>query len=188
MKSALGIVGSARRNGNTQLLVAKILAGAQEAGASTDMIQLSELKIQECNGCLACWKGKPCSKKDDMQGVYARIIASDLLVFGTPVYWYGPTALMKAVVDRFVFFNCEENRAKIRGKTALLAIPFEEEDLETAALVTAFFEKSLAYLEMKLAGQVLVPGLVAKGEISKRPETLAAAFELGRKTAQTLEG
>jgi multimeric flavodoxin WrbA len=186
MKKILGIVGSPRRKGNTELLVSRILVGAQDAGATTDMLLLKDLTIRECDGCHVCWKGKPCSKHDDMKEVYQKIIESDLLIFGTPVYWYGPTALMKALIDRFVYFGASENRAKIKGKSAILAVPFEEKDLETAALLIAFFEKSLTYLEMKLAGQVIVPGVSQKGDILKYEERLAEGYELGKRTVMAL--
>ena len=128
MKKILGIMGSPRMNGNTHILVNKILKGAEDNGASTEIIFLKDMDIKECDGCHTCWKGKDCSKKDDMNNIYPKIIDSDVIVFGTPVYWYGPTALMKAFIDRFVYFNCEENRAKIRGKLAAVAVPFEEEN------------------------------------------------------------
>lgn len=183
MKRVLGVVGSPRRNGNTHILVSKVLEGAEKECASTHMLFLRDLSIQECDGCHTCWKGKECSKKDDMCNIYPTIIESDIFVLGTPVYWYGPTALMKGFIDRFVYFNCPENRAKIRGKLAVIAVPFEEESLETAALVEAFFEKSLEYLEMNLVGKILVPGVGEKGDILKKAERLLEGFELGRRLA-----
>ena len=183
MKNVIGFVGSPRKKGNTHLLVAKILEGAQAAGAATEIVFLNDLTIRECDGCLACWKGKPCPKQDDMNGLYPKIAASDAVVFGTPVYWYGPTALMKGLVDRFVYFNCPENRAKIKNKPAILAVPYEEEDLQTADLVVAFFEKSLAYLEMNLLGQVVVAGVTKKGDVLHKPARLAEGYELGRQAA-----
>jgi multimeric flavodoxin WrbA len=184
MKTTLGIMGSPRRNGNTHILLSKILEGAEAEGAKGDILFLDDLAIQECNGCHACWEGKECSKDDDMNRIYPRIIKSDGIVFGTPVYWYGPTALMKCFIDRFVYFNCPENREKIRTKPVALAIPFEEEDPETAALLKAFFEKSLGYLEMSLIGTILVPGVTRKGEIIKKREKLQEAYELGKKLAR----
>ena len=56
-----------------------------------------------------------------MAEVLPRLAESDALIFGTPVYWYGPTALMKAFLDRFVYFNCPQNRPQMRGKGAVLA-------------------------------------------------------------------
>lgn len=176
----LGIVGSPRRNGNTHVLVSRILEGAKFEGATTDILLLNDLHIRECDGCHTCWKSKPCSKKDDMNDIYSKIIGSDVLVFGTPVYWYGPTALMKGFIDRFVYFNCPQNRAKIKNKSAIIAIPFEEENPETAKLVITFFKKIFEYLEINLFGQVIVPGVTRKGEIKKKTEFLEEGYKLGR--------
>jgi multimeric flavodoxin WrbA len=179
MKKILGIVGSPRRRGNTHLLVERILEGAQAAGAQTEQILLGDLSVRECIGCHACWSGKPCGRDDDMNGLYPKIASADAFVFGTPVYWYGPTALMKCFIDRFVYFNCPSNREKIRGKSAAVAVPFEEENPETAELVMRFFEKSLSYLEMDLVGSVIVPGMARKGQILDQPECLKEGYELG---------
>jgi len=184
MKKILGVMGSPRRNGNTHILVSKILEGAEAEGAVGDILFLADVVIRECDGCHACWRGKECSKDDDMNRLYPKIIASEGIVFGTPVYWYGPTALMKGFIDRFVYFNCPEHREKIRGKPAVLAVPFEEEDHETAALLKAFFEKSLQYLEMNLIGTILVPGVSQKGEIVDKMDLLEEAYELGRRLAR----
>jgi multimeric flavodoxin WrbA len=188
MTKILGVVGSPRRNGNTHILVSRILDGARAEGAIGDIIFLNDLQIRECDGCHACWEGKPCSKNDDMSTLYPTIIESDAIIFGTPVYWYGPTALMKGFIDRFVYFNCPEQRAKITGKSAVLAIPFEEENPETAALLIAFFEKSLQYLQMNLIGTIIVPGVSRRGEILEKPDHLADAYELGRKVAKNIPG
>lgn len=179
----LGVVGSPRRNGNTHILVSRVLDGAGEAGARTDLVFLGDLTIGECDGCHACWRGKSCSKRDDMNDLYTRIGKSDAIVFGTPVYWYGPTALMKAFLDRFVYFNCPEYHEKIRGKSAILAVPFEDNDPETAAPLVEMFEKSFKYLELHLAGTLLAPGVGEKGDILRKAEVLERAFELGKKVA-----
>ncbi len=185
MPKVLGIMGSPRKNGNTHVLVDKILQGARDAGAETEMLLLADMTIRECDGCLACWKGRDCSKADDMNVAYPKLAASDVIVFGTPVYWYGPTALMKALLDRFVYFNCPENRPKIKGKPGIVAVPFEEDNPETGELVLALFRKSLAYLEMTPAGEVMVPGVGRKGDILANKEALQRAYELGRQCIQS---
>lgn len=119
-----------------------------------------------------------------MNNIYPKIIQSDVIIFGTPVYWYGPTALMKCFIDRFVYFNCLKNRSKIRGKKAIIAIPFEEESLKTATLLVKFFEKSLRYLEMNIAGKILVPGVSRRGDIYKKEDRLAEGYKLGRRLAK----
>ena len=183
MKKILAVVGSPRRNGNTHILVSKITEGAKEKGALVDELFLGDLTIRECDGCHVCWEGKDCNKNDDMLAVYPKIIQSDVIIFGTPVYWYGPTALMKAFIDRFVYFNCPENREKIRGKSAIIAVPFEEKDPEMAKPVVEFFQKCLDYLQVNLVDKIIVPGVSAKGEIRRNAELLQEAYELGRSLA-----
>ena len=89
-KRLLGVVGSPRRNSNTHILVSKILEGAL-----CDILILNDLHIWECDGCHTCWKGSSCSKSDDMNAIYPKLIDSEVIIFGTPFYWYGPMALMK---------------------------------------------------------------------------------------------
>lgn len=181
MAHILAIIGSPRKGGNTEILISQIAEGAASAGAQVETIHLGGLHICECDGCHACWRGRPCSKDDDMRALYEKIAASDVIVFGTPVYWYGPTALMKALVDRFVYFNCEANRPLVRGKRAALAVVLEETHEETWRPVVEFFEKSLAYLEMNLAGTIVAPGVGEKGAIRRESQRLEEARLLGRR-------
>jgi len=183
MKQILGIVGSPRINGNTHVLVSKILESAEKWDANGDIVFLNDLDIKECDGCHSCWKGNDCSKCDDMNNLYPKIIESDIIIFGTPVYWYGPTALMKAFLDRFMYFNCPENREKIRGKKAILAVPFEEDSIETAEPLIKMFEKSFEYLEMVLIEKIIVPGVGKKGEVLEKQEILESCYELGKNLA-----
>jgi multimeric flavodoxin WrbA len=187
MKKILAIIGSPRKGGNTDLLVQKVAEGAISKGAKVETMHLGEMNIRECDGCHVCWQGKPCPKRDDMLDTYKKITESDAIVFGTPVYWYGPTALMKALIDRLVYFNCPENRAKIRGKQAAIVVPFEEESSETARPVVEFFEKCLNYIEMNLAGAIIVGGVSDRGDVLKKTERLSEAFELGKKLSEISE-
>jgi multimeric flavodoxin WrbA len=179
MKKILAVMGSPRKGGNTDLLVGKMAEGAVSKGAKVETLYLGKLNIRECDGCHLCWQGKRCPKRDDMLAIYDKITECNAIIFGTPVYWYGPTALMKALIDRLVYFNCPENRAKIRGKSAALAIPFEEENPDTARPVVEFFEKCLKYLEINLAGAVIAGGLSDKGDVLKKPQFLEEAYKLG---------
>jgi len=183
MPGVLGIVGSPRRGGNTDLLVSRVLEGAASAGAVTETLFLADLQIRECDGCHACWQGRKCPKPDDMGDIYPRIIAADAIVFGTPVYWYGPTGLMKLLIDRFVYFNCPENRVKIAGKRVAVVVPFEDTDAETVRPLLEFFEKSFAYLELTLAGRLIVPGVTIKGEVKRNNDIMHEALELGTRLA-----
>lgn len=180
-KKILGVMGSPRKKGNTHILVSNILEAAENNGAFTEMIFLGNKLIEECNGCLICWKDKECPKADDMLEFYPKIIESDVIIFGTPVYWYGPTAIMKSFLDRFVYFNCPDNRLKIKGKGAVLVIPFEEETPATAELVVEIFKRSFDYLEMNLIESIVVPGVSKRGDVLKKKESLKKCRELGKR-------
>ena len=91
---------------------------------------------------------------------------------------------MKCFIDRFVYFNCPENRAKIRGKSAVLVIPFEEDNIRTADLLIKFFVKSLGYLEMKILRKILCPGVSARGDILKKEEILRQGYQLGKRISK----
>lgn len=187
MKKLLGVMGSPRKKGNTHILISKILEGAKSEGVAGEILFLDDLTIRECDGCHRCWQGKGCNKNDDMNNIYPKIMESSGIVFGTPVYWYGPTALMKGFIDRFVYFNCPENRKMIKGKPAVLAVPCEEADPAAAALVKAMFEKSLRYLEMDLIGTIIVPGVTKRGEIIKKQAPLEEAYNLGIRLARSVK-
>jgi len=181
----LGIVGSPRRGGNTHTLVSRVLEGAEDGGATTDLVLLEEVTVNECDGCHACWTEGECTQGDDMNALYPRLAEADVIVFGTPVYWYGPTALMKAFLDRFVFFNCPEHRPQVRGTRAALVVPFEEPDERTAELVVAMFDRSFAYLEVERAGLLLAPGVTRRGEVREHDALMAKAYDLGRNLAHS---
>lgn len=184
MKKILGIIGSPRKDGNTDVLVSRILEGARDHGADTDRVSLADLRISECDGCYDCWKGKhACSKADDMRDLYPRIAKADAIVFGTPVYWFGPTAIMKCFIDRFVYFTSPANRRKIRNKVGVIAVPFGDTTLAASDPVVEFFARSLDYLEMRLVDKILVPGVTEPGEVRSRKQAMAKCHELGRRLA-----
>jgi len=184
VKKILGFLGSPRLNGNTHVLMNEMLSTASSEGADIHILPLGGLVIGECLGCHACWKGRDCVLDDDMNDIIPRIVESDTIVFGTPVYWYGPTALMKGLIDRFVYFNCPENREKIRGKEAVIVVPFEENDPGAAELTVRFFETSLDYLEMNLVDKLIVPGVTRKGEVGEKREIVDKARLIGIEIGQ----
>jgi len=102
-KKVLIISASPRRYGNSDLLCDRFLAGALEAGHTADKIFLRDKKINFCLACDACKKnGGTCVQKDDMARILEQIVAADVLVLATPVYFYTMNAQMKTLIDRTV--------------------------------------------------------------------------------------
>jgi len=174
-------LGSPRRNGNTDTLAARLLEGAQEVGHAAEGVALRQLTIRPCIGCERCWsEDRPCVLDDDMVGLYETIASSDVLVFVTPVYWYAPTAIMKAFVDRLVPYNRPQGRPLIEGKQAVLISAYEEKGSEAAEPLVRMFELSFRYLGMPFRDRLVVAGVGPKGAILDKPEALARALEIGR--------
>lgn len=100
MAKILGVVGSPRVGGNTELLVAEALKAARWQGAETELIRLAELEIKPCTGCLACSETKKCPIKDDFMRVFDKMVEADGIILGSPVYFSSATPQIKALIDR----------------------------------------------------------------------------------------
>ncbi|MCL7452342.1 MAG: flavodoxin family protein [Anaerolineae bacterium] len=103
MSSVLGIVGSARPWGNSEVLVRQALRGAEFEGAATSLLRLPTLHLEPCTGCMRCViGGRPCPLDDDMRWLIDTIQAADGLVLAAPTYFLGPAAVVKLVLDRLL--------------------------------------------------------------------------------------
>ena len=94
------INGSPRPQGNTETLLDSFLSGAERAGADIEKINAANLKISPCLNCGGCDKTGQCVVQDAMQSLYPKLLAADLLVLASPLFFMGPTAQIKAVIDR----------------------------------------------------------------------------------------
>ena len=93
MKKVLAIVSSPRKGGNSELLVDEFVKGAKESGHMVEKVCLRGKKIAPCLACEACLKnGGTCVQKDDMTEVLAKLIAAEVIVLSTPVYYYSVCA------------------------------------------------------------------------------------------------
>ena len=100
-KTVLVLSSSPRRGGNSDLLCDQFMLGMKETGHHAEKLLLRDLKINYCTGCGTCFEGKkPCPQKDDMAGVLDKMIAADVIVMATPVYFYTMCGQMKTLIDR----------------------------------------------------------------------------------------
>jgi putative NADPH-quinone reductase len=105
MKKVLALYGSPRPAGNTSFLLNSFIKGAEAEGATCEVVDVYKLNIQPCTGCLRCNILKRCSiTQDDFAVLREKILAADVLVFASPVYFHHVTAPLKAVLDRFRSF------------------------------------------------------------------------------------
>jgi len=96
----IGIMGSPRKRGNTEILLDIGLEEAQKNGVLVSKISLRDKTIAPCNGCLECFETGKCIIKDDMQEIYKEMVESDGIIWASPVYFWSMTSLTKTVMDR----------------------------------------------------------------------------------------
>ncbi|MBI2836232.1 MAG: flavodoxin family protein [Chloroflexi bacterium] len=190
----LGIAGSPRRGGNTDLLLAEFLRGAASMGAETKTIVLDELTIAFCQHCDACLKTGKCKIQDDMQMVYQELEAADGIVLASPIQFAGVTGQMKTMIDR-----CQALWAK---KYVLKIPPLGDGGVRWGFFISVggrrtpqLFEPALAVvktffhvLDIKYAGDLLFSAIDEKGEVLEHPEAMQQAFEAGQKLATEIAG
>jgi multimeric flavodoxin WrbA len=172
----LGIVGSPRHGGNTEILVDEILAGAAEAGADIEKIILNDLNILPCQACDACKDGGECVQDDDMSEILKQMERCRIWVLGTPVYWWGPSAQLKAFIDRWY----GANQAIFKGRTIILAIPLGSGNKITAQHIVGMFNDIAGYLGMNIAATVIAPGAHKRGAVREHLQVMDAAQQAGR--------
>ena len=182
----LGIYGSPRKGGNTDQLLDKTLEGAQSAGAEISRIYARDLVMSGCIECGGCDKTGKCVVKDDMQDVYPLLDESDVIFLASPIFFYGVTAQLKALIDRsqacwskrMLEKTPEERKTFDSGKGYLIAVGATRgENLFEGAILTAryFFDA----LDMTYEGGIFFRSLEEKTAVQKNPETLQEAFNLG---------
>ncbi|AEB08814.1 flavodoxin family protein [Desulfobacca acetoxidans] len=184
----LGIWGSPRVGGNSEVLLDAFLQGAQEGGGEIEKVALRSLKISPCLEIYKCFKDGDCPIKDDMQELYPKLLSADVVALASPIFFYGLTAQAKAMIDRTQAFWARryvlkqefpgENR---QGVLLATAATKGKHVFVGARLVTHYFFDAI---NIRYAAEVLVKQVDEKGAIRKRPEVLAEARELGRRFGQ----
>ena len=143
--------GSPRKKGNTSSLIEIFEQGIDKSKFSSHISFLYDYSIQPCTDCRACKVGNLVGTvKDDMQELYKRIKIADIIVFGTPIYWFGPTATMKLLIDRLRPYYGNKG---LTGKKAALILPagVGEKDCD---LTIEMFRRMTNSLGIELIGTI----------------------------------
>lgn len=146
------LMGSPNKKGSTRILVDKFVKGADEAGHICNVIDVCHADINPCTGCVACGYEGPCVHKDDNSVIREELLDSDMVVFATPLYYYGMSAQLKTVVDRFCAYNSSLNRKHL--KSALLTVAWNSDDWTFDAL-EAHYKTLVRYINLEDKGMVL---------------------------------
>ena len=183
----LGIMGSPRRNSNTEILLDRALAGAAAEGARTEKLLISQVNIRPCMELYHCAVDGTCSIHDDMSGLYDTLIAADAVILASPIFFYGLTSQTKALVDRcqalWVRQYVLKTWAPEKGRQgAFIAVGATKGPrlFDGVKLTAKYF---FAAIGVDYSEELLVRGMDAKGEVQDHQSYLVGAGEIGRRLA-----
>ena len=187
----LGINGSPRTGGNTDLLLDKVLAGAAASGAVTEKILLNTLKFAPCQECTGMPDDGICIINDELQAVYRKIAQADVIILTSPIFFGSLSAQTKMMIDRYQCLwrakyllksPCipllQRGIRRIRKAGVFISVEASHRQdffANASSIVKNFF----ATINADYTEEILVSGVAEKGSILKHPEILQRAFDLG---------
>ena len=187
---ALGIHGSPRRGGNTELLLQEFLRGCREAGAEVEEVFLRNLKISPCLEIYACQKDGQCPIKDDMKPLYGKLTEAEILAVASPIFFYAVSAQLKAMIDRCqamwakkYLLNQPVSPGGGKRKGIFLAVGGSKgaKNFDGALLTMKYFFDAL---DRTLDRVLLYKEIDGRGEILRHPSAMAEAHALGKKIVE----
>lgn len=170
------IKGSPHKNGSSNLLAEQFVKGAQEAGHTIAEMDAAHKNIHPCLGCERCGMNGPCVQKDDMQEIRDALLSSDMVVFVTPVYYFGMSAQLKMVIDRFYSYTTKLSAKNL--KAALITAAWDSDDDVMPALA-AHYQKLCRYMHFRDCGMILGTGCGTPG-MTGRSKHMKDAYQLGK--------
>jgi multimeric flavodoxin WrbA len=182
----LGILGSPRENGNSEVLLDAALEGAKEAGAEIEKVRLCKLDYEACRECHGCDETGECIVEDDMQKIYPKLIECDRLYLASPVFFMGISAQTKAMMDRCQCLWVRKykmgqtiGRGREHRKGYFITVggsPNPEKFIAPVKVTRSFF----ATLDVTYEKELLIAGVDEKGEISNYPGKIEESRIIGK--------
>lgn len=177
MSNIVVVMGSMRRHGNTATLVSSFVEGAKEMKNEVTVISVVDYHVSPCSGCNVCRKreNKDCAMQDDMQKIFFILKDADIIVIASPVYFYGLSARLKAIIDRLHL------PARSKMKVQKLGLMLVAADTLPAVFdaIKMQYHLILDYFHLQNIGEVLSYGVEAEGDINDKP-ILEESYQLGR--------
>jgi multimeric flavodoxin WrbA len=187
MTLILGILGSPRSKGNSDILLELVFKGATDAGAAVQKAVLNDLKFKACQGCNDCHEEGRCVQRDDLDPVYEMLEEADAVIIASPIYFSGLSSQTKMLIDRCQCLWIRNEKLgryssgtrKRRG--AFIAVGGDEKAVFQHAVgeIRAFY----CAIGLVYDGEILLPGVESKGEVLSHPTVMAEAERLGNRLA-----
>ncbi len=184
----LGIMGSPRIRGNTDLLLDEALKGARNHGAQVEKIIVDKLKVSPCREYYGCLRDGDCAIRDDMDGIYPKLLHADAVIVASPIFFYGLTAQLKALIDRCQALWARKYILKQdlpgsdrKGVFIAVGATRGKKLFDGAILTVKYFFEAIG---VEYVDELLVTGVDKRGEIEEHPTALSDAFELGKRLTE----
>ena len=181
-------MGSPRIGGNADLLLDEALRGAESQGADTEKIVVDKLKISPCREYYGCLRDGNCVISDDMDDIYLKLLEADLVIVASPMFFYGLTAQVKALIDRCQAlwarrYVLKQSPPDSTRKGAFIAVGATKgkQLFDGSKLTLKYFFEAIG---VDYADELLVRGVDKRGDIKKHPTALQDALELGKRLAR----
>ena len=193
----LGVSGSPRKNGNSDILLQQMLSGASRENLSSIDLYLRDVRFQGCIGCEKCRKDKICTGiNDGMSPVYSDIISSKGLILVSPTHNYNITSWMKAFIDRlYCFYNFEDGRPRCwssqlagQDRKAVVAAICEQESAADMGFTIEAMKRPLEALGYDIIGELTVFRIFDKGKVREDGAAMQQAAEMGVRLARAVAG
>lgn len=177
MKKVVVISSSPRKGGNSDVLCDKFIEGAISAGNQAEKISLRDKSINYCTGCGFCNTNNytACSQKDDMEEILNKMLDADVIVFGTPIYFYAMSGQMKTFIDRL----CAKY-THLSNKEFYYIMTAADTSEHAVQFALGEFKGLMACLDSaKEKGYLFAGGVWQKGEVLDT-NYIDQAFEMGK--------
>lgn len=169
------LTGSPRRNGNTNTLAARFVEGVKASGHEVFRFDAAQAKVSPCRACNACGMNGPCVTKDDFEALREKLVEADVIAFATPMYYFGFSAQLKAVIDRFYALAGRLHTPK----RCVLMMAYADTDARKRDVLVNYYKMLLDYHGWTDAGQIIAPGCWPAGAIA-RTDLPQKAYDLGK--------
>jgi multimeric flavodoxin WrbA len=180
----IGLIGSARKKGNTEILVKEVLKAAREKGAEVESIRLTDYEIQPCTGCMACvLKKEGCPISDGVNAIFEKMIESDGIVVGTPIYFLGANGIIKVLIDRG-FQHSFPDKMPLKGKLGVTCAVAGVPNWEQFGLLELYL--LFSSLGISLIDQIMAYAQ-GPGELILKSDSLERAHKAGRALVEALK-
>lgn len=169
------LTGSPRRNGNSAYLAEQLIRGAREKGHEVFRFDCAFSEVEPCRACNRCGMDGPCILNDDFQLLRPHLLEADVVVFATPMYYFGIPAQMKRVIDRFYAIN---GQLKGAHKKAAFLMTYADTAAKEAEPMLVHYRMLVEYLGWTSVGEVVAPGVWTAGSV-RDTEFPEQAYRLG---------